>query len=49
MENIHYLFLAFLITWLVIAGYLWSLGRQVQNLREEMRMLYDKENQDRVE
>jgi CcmD family protein len=49
MENIHYMFLAFLITWLVIAGYLWSLGRQVQNLREEMRVLRDEEPTDRVE
>jgi CcmD family protein len=48
MENIHYMFLAFLVTWLVFAGYLWSLGRQVQNLREEMRVLRDEETSDRV-
>ena len=36
MQNETYLFLAFLVTWLVFAGYLWSINRQVQNLREEV-------------
>jgi len=39
MSNLSYLFIAFLITWIVIAGYLWMLGRQVQNLKEEVESL----------
>lgn len=41
MSNLTYLFVAFLVTWLVIGGYLWSLGRQVQNLRDEVQALTD--------
>lgn len=37
--NLNYLFLAFLVTWLVIGGYLVTLGRQVRTLREEVRYL----------
>lgn len=43
MDNTTYLFVAFLITWLVLAGYLWSIGRQVKNLREEMDALAEEE------
>ncbi|MGA7670435.1 MAG: CcmD family protein [Nitrolancea sp.] len=39
MSNLSYLFIAFLITWIVIAGYLWMLGRQVQNLKDEVELL----------
>lgn len=39
MSNLTYLFVAFLITWVVIAGYLWMLGRQVQNLKDEVDYL----------
>ena len=39
MSNLTYLFAAFLITWVVIAGYLWMLGRQVQNLKDEVEFL----------
>ncbi len=39
MNNLTYLFVAFLITWIVIAAYLWMLGRQVQNLKDEVDSL----------
>lgn len=39
MSNLNYLFAAFLITWVVIAAYLWMLGRQVQNLKDEVESL----------
>lgn len=39
MSNLTYLFVAFLITWVVIAAYLWTLGRQVQNLKDEVDSL----------
>jgi len=39
MSNVTYLFVAFLITWLVISAYLWMLGRQVQNLKDEVESL----------
>ncbi len=39
MNNLTYLFAAFLITWVVIAAYMWMLGRQVQNLKDEVDTL----------
>ncbi len=39
MNNLTYLFAAFLITWVVIAAYMWTLGRQVQNLKDEVDSL----------
>lgn len=39
--NLTYLFAAFFVTWLVIGVYLWSLSRQVQNLRDEVDALRD--------
>jgi CcmD family protein len=39
VSNLSYLFAAFLITWVVIAAYLWMLGRQVQNLKDEVESL----------
>lgn len=42
-DNLTYVFVAFLITWLVIGGYLWTLGRQVQNLRDEVESLTSEE------
>ena len=39
MSNLTYLFVAFLITWIVISAYLWMLGRQVQNLKDEVEAL----------
>ncbi|MDI3341584.1 MAG: CcmD family protein [Sphaerobacter sp.] len=46
-DNLIYLFVAFLISWLVMAAYLWSIGRQVRNLRDEVEALARQEwNQD---
>jgi CcmD family protein len=39
--NLGYLFAAFGITWLAIAGYLLYLGQQVRLLRDEVRPLDD--------
>jgi CcmD family protein len=39
VSNLNYLFVAFLITWIVISAYLWMLGRQVQNLKDEVESL----------
>jgi CcmD family protein len=36
---LSYLFVAFLITWIVIGAYLWMLNRQVQNLKDEVDTL----------
>jgi CcmD family protein len=36
-DNLGYLFAAFGITWLAIAGYLLYLGQQVKALRDEVR------------
>ena len=38
-DNLGYLFAAFAVTWLAIAGYLLYIGQQVKSLREEVRML----------
>jgi CcmD family protein len=40
-DNLGYLFAAFGITWLMIAGYLLYLGQQVRALREDVRELED--------
>ncbi len=40
-DNLGYLFAAFAITWLAIAGYLLYLGQQVRALREELQPLED--------
>ena len=40
-DNLTYLFAAFLITWIVIGVYLWTLGRQVQTLSDEVAALGD--------
>lgn len=42
-DNLIYVFLAFLVTWIVIGGYLWTLGRQVQNLGDEVDALTEGE------
>lgn len=42
-DNLIYLFVAFLITWLIMAAYLWSIGRQVRNLRDEVQALENAE------
>ncbi|MBX5444030.1 CcmD family protein [Sphaerobacter sp.] len=42
-DNLIYLFVAFLITWLIMAAYLWSIGRQVRNLRDEVEALENAE------
>jgi CcmD family protein len=39
VSNLSYLFVAFLITWIVIGAYLWMLNRQVQNLKDEVDTL----------
>lgn len=36
-DNLGYLFAAFAVTWLGIAGYLLYLGQQVNALRDELR------------
>lgn len=36
-NNLGYLFAAFAVTWLLIAGYLLYLGQQVRALRDEVR------------
>jgi CcmD family protein len=36
-DNLGYLFAAFAVTWLAIAGYLLYLGQQVKTLRDELR------------
>ena len=38
-RNLVYLFAAFFVSWLVIGVYLWSLSRQVQNLRDEVEAM----------
>ena len=42
-DNLGYLFAAFLISWVVIAGYIWSLGRQVHSLRQEVQALTEED------
>ncbi len=44
-DNLTYLFVAFLVTWLVIGGYVWMLGRQVQSLRDEVAALEAEEGE----
>lgn len=41
MENETYLFLAFGITWVVFAAYLWSINNQAQSLSDEVKSLRD--------
>lgn len=38
-DNLVYLFAAFFVTWLIMAGYLLSLRRQVENVREDVAAL----------
>ncbi len=38
-DNLVYLFAGFFVTWLIMAGYLLSLRRQVENVREEVEAL----------
>lgn len=40
-DNLGYLFAAFGITWLAIAGYLLYLGQQVRSLRDELHLADD--------
>lgn len=42
-DNLGYLFAAFAVTWLAIAGYLLYLGQQVRQLRDEV---YTRPNDD---
>lgn len=37
-DNLGYLFAAFAVTWLAIAGYLLYIGQQVKALRDEVRV-----------
>ncbi|TVR73140.1 MAG: CcmD family protein [Sphaerobacteraceae bacterium] len=39
MDNETYLFLAFGISWLVFAVYLWSINSQAQSLTEEVKAI----------
>lgn len=39
MDNETYLFLAFGISWVVFAGYLWSINSQAQSLTDEVKSL----------
>jgi CcmD family protein len=43
-DNLGYLFAAFGVTWLAIAGYLLYLGQQVRALREDVREIEGGEN-----
>ena len=43
MDNETYLFLAFGISWLVFAVYLWSINNQTQNLTDEVKSLKGEE------
>lgn len=43
-DNLGYLFAAFAVTWLAIAGYLLYLGQQVRDLRDEVRLLDDRDD-----
>jgi CcmD family protein len=43
-DNLGYLFAAFAITWLAIAGYLFYLGQQVRALRDDVRELDNPES-----
>lgn len=40
-DNLGYLFAAFAVTWVAIAGYLLYLGQQVRALRDEIATLED--------
>ena len=44
MENETYLFLAFGISWVVFAVYLWSINKQTQSVREEIEALRQQED-----
>jgi CcmD family protein len=43
-DNLGYLFAAFAVTWLAIAGYLLYLGQQVRALREDVREVEEGED-----
>jgi CcmD family protein len=45
-DNLGYLFAAFAVTWLMIAGYLYYMHTQVRTLREDMEDL-EKQTADR--
>ena len=45
-DNLGYLFAAFAVTWLAIAGYLLYLGQQVRALRDEVNSGPSDENDD---
>jgi CcmD family protein len=47
MENETYLFLAFGISWLVFAGYLWSINNQAQSLNEEVKSIKGEDAEER--
>jgi CcmD family protein len=47
-DNLGYLFAAFAVTWLAIAGYLLYIGQQVKGLRDEVRMLKEGDDSTRV-
>ncbi len=44
MDNETYLFMAFGISWVVFAVYLWSINNQAQGLSEEVRSLRDQQD-----
>jgi CcmD family protein len=47
MDNETYLFLAFGISWLVFAAYLWSINSQAQNLTEEVKSIKGEDVEER--
>ena len=47
-DNLGYLFAAFAVTWLAIAGYQLYIGQQVKGLRDEVRMLEEGDDSTRV-
>jgi len=40
-DNLGYLFAAFAVTWLMIAGYLYYMNTQIRTLREDMEDFED--------
>lgn len=44
-DNLGYLFAAFAVTWLAIAGYLLYVSQQVRALREDMRALEENDTE----
>jgi CcmD family protein len=44
MDNETYLFLAFGISWVVLAAYIWSMNNQARSLNDEVKSLRDQQD-----